>query len=812
MAKEIRVKIVGDASGLQQTIGGVSTSFKGLFKAGAIAGLGFKAAEIGVDKLSEGLKLGFERAEQHNAIMAQVTQALKTTGGASNITAAQIDALAKSIQDKTGIDKLQVLSSEKMLLSFQNIRNEAGKGNAIFSRATQVIQDYAARTGKDATAATLLFGKALEDPLKKSAGLARAGIVLTDAQKKVIKGFIDSGDKVKAQSYLLGLLEKRYGGAAQAAGDTLGGKLARLKFRLEDVAESVAQKLLPYFEKFVDWITSEWPKASAVIQRFFNFMKKALEPLRPAFDAIVTLVQDIAGGKWQKLWDDILRVVQKTVVGIVEAIGNIAPLILSKLGNVADKILTGMGLGNVGSSVKRIFDDVLQIIRGAIDVIAGIFTGDWSRVWEGLQNIFGGLVAGIRDVLQGLLQLVADISMRIGAAIWSGIQAGAGALGDLLNTYVVQPIVGALDTAWTTVSGAATTAWQTIIAGLQAVWSTIAGIASAAFSGIETAITSVWTVVQTVTDTVWGAISTSLGTIWNGLQAVASAAFGAVTTAITTAWTVIQLVTSTVWSAIQSLLSTTWDTLKGLASTAWAAISGAITTAWNTVQRVTNAVWQPVYDAVHAAFVWFRDTSSAVWSAVSSAVTTAWSTVSGPLGSFKGILGDVKGFFSWLLDNAKAAWGAVAGAISGFWDAAGGVLDSFRSALSAILGLIQKIIDAWNTVKGLGTLGGGEWPKGVPVPKKHQGGQIRMHGGGEVPVIAQVGEYMLRRAAVASIGTGNLDYMNRTGQIPMGGPQVVEHTTVLRVGEYELGRAVEKIQVRNQRYGGLGPVRTRAGA
>lgn len=61
-------------------------------------------------------------------------------------------------------------------------------------------------------------------------------------------------------------------------------------------------------------------------------------------------------------------------------------------------------------SARDIFNSVKQIFRGLIDFIAGVFTGDWDRVWRGVVNIFGGIFNGISAIakapLNGLIGLI----------------------------------------------------------------------------------------------------------------------------------------------------------------------------------------------------------------------------------------------------------------------------------------------------------------------------------------------------------------------------------------------------------------------
>ena len=51
------------------------------------------------------------------------------------------------------------------------------------------------------------------------------------------------------------------------------------------------------------------------------------------------------------------------------------------------------------------------------------------------------------------------------------------------------------------------------------------------------------------------------------------------------------------------------------------------------------------------------------------------------------------------------------------------------------------------------------------VDKMHSGGPIRMHSGGEVPILAKAGEYMVSERGVKSVGTDTLDRINRGGGI-----------------------------------------------
>lgn len=61
--------------------------------------------------------------------------------------------------------------------------------------------------------------------------------------------------------------------------------------------------------------------------------------------------------------------------------------------------LFGPVLGNVlngfFANVKNIWDAIKQVFEGIINFIRGVFTGDWQRAWQGVQDIIGGIFEGM---------------------------------------------------------------------------------------------------------------------------------------------------------------------------------------------------------------------------------------------------------------------------------------------------------------------------------------------------------------------------------------------------------------------------------
>jgi len=249
--------------------GGMGAAFKnlgGLF-AGAMAGLAVK--DFLGDALSE--------ARESQKVGALTASVIRSTGGAAKITADQVGSLAEALSRKTGIDDEAIQSGSNLLLTFKNIKNEAGAGNDVFNQATAAALDLSKAGFGSVESASKMLGKALNDPIKGISALGRAGVTFTDQQKEQIKTLVKSGDVLGAQKIIMAELQSQVGGAAEATA-TAGDK-ARVTF--DNLKESAGNKLLPVIDnlaqKFTDLVQG-WQDGTGTggkLRDVFNQTSKA---------------------------------------------------------------------------------------------------------------------------------------------------------------------------------------------------------------------------------------------------------------------------------------------------------------------------------------------------------------------------------------------------------------------------------------------------------------------------------------------------------------------------------------------------------
>lgn len=355
---------------------------------GALAGIG--VTKLITDSLSE--------AHEAQKVGALTAQTIKSTGGAARVTAKHVGDLATSISNKVGVDDEAIQSGANMLLTFKNIRNEAGKGNKIFDQSVQTTTDLAAAMAAASggelnfRSAAIQMGKALNDPVKGITALSRVGVTFTDQQKKQIKALVASGDTMKAQKIILKELKSEFGGAAKSQAT----EADKARVAIGNLEEQVGTALLPVVD---------------------DLAQKVSKDVVPAVSNFVTQMQDGTGaggklaGELKSIYDTGKNVVTflNDLPGPVKKFaveGGIALVVLSKMRGLFGPSATALngfvsGMANaetrMGTTAKaaRRLGSGIQTLAGAGGMLLladGAKKGD-SAVGA-LETTLGGAAAG----------------------------------------------------------------------------------------------------------------------------------------------------------------------------------------------------------------------------------------------------------------------------------------------------------------------------------------------------------------------------------------------------------------------------------
>jgi hypothetical protein len=301
----IVVEARDEASKTIKGIGSALSTAVGTF----VGGAALKIATKGFEKLTGVIGDCIGESRDAAKAMAQTRSVIKSTGGIANVTAEQIADTAGSLSHLTLFTDDAIQAQENLLLTFTNVRNEAGAGNDIFKQATEIGLDMAQALGTDAAAGAVQLGKALNDPVAGIGALSRVGVTFTADQKEMIKGMVEAGNVMGAQKVILAELNKEFGGSAAAAAAADGG-FHLLQQRFDDVKQTIGDELMPVLQTFMGWlagpgmdIVERWGKAIAT-----GIRDTAVPAIALYTKTVGDLIFAMKNGQWEQLRLDLSQI------------------------------------------------------------------------------------------------------------------------------------------------------------------------------------------------------------------------------------------------------------------------------------------------------------------------------------------------------------------------------------------------------------------------------------------------------------------------------------------------------------------------
>ena len=219
-------------AGTSSIAGGATKAFTGMFGSILAGNLVTQAVTKTLNTMKTAVISVVEAAIESQKVEAQLEAVLRSTGYAAGMTKDQLIGLAKGLQGVTTFSDEAIIGAENILLTFTNI------GKNIFPEATEAVMNMSTALGQDLKSSAIQLGKALQDPILGVTALRRVGVNFNEAQTKVIKKLVETGRAAEAQRMILKELATEFGGSAQAAAKTFGGRLAQIKNQINEMKES----------------------------------------------------------------------------------------------------------------------------------------------------------------------------------------------------------------------------------------------------------------------------------------------------------------------------------------------------------------------------------------------------------------------------------------------------------------------------------------------------------------------------------------------------------------------------------------------
>lgn len=410
----------------------------------------------------------------------------------------------------------------------------------------------------------------------------------------------------------------------------------------------------------------------------------------------------------------------------------------------------------VFQQISNILNEALDILTGLFDIFAGIFTGDWDMVWQGVQEVFGAVwdfvVATFENWISTFTSLADTVLGWFGTdweTVWTNVKTFFSDTWNAISSFfsgiltgiktfftdtwnaIVSFFSGILSGIYSSVTGTMTeihdtftNIWDSITGFLSGAWETIKNIVTVGIMAVKEIISAAFQIITLPFRFIWENCKDTVLSIWETIKSVIGEKIDAVKEKITTVTTAISNVASAAWNAISSTASSLWEGIKGtigskidaakekvstatsaitsVASSAWSSVSSTASSLWNTISSTVSSKISAASSAVSSATSTITSVASSAWSSVSSTASSQWesirSAISSKLSSAKSTVSSLmSGITSTMSSGLSSALSTVSGKFSSIYSTISSKMSAARDAVgNAISALKSKFNFSWS--------------------------------------------------------------------------------------------------------------------
>lgn len=410
----------------------------------------------------------------------------------------------------------------------------------------------------------------------------------------------------------------------------------------------------------------------------------------------------------------------------------------------------------VFQQISNILSAALDVLTGLFDIFAGIFTGDWDMVWQGVQEVFGAVwdfvVATFENWISTFTSLADTVLGWFGtdwetvwtnvktffSDTWNAISAFFSGILTGIKTFFIETwdsivsffsgilsgISSSVTGTMTEIHDTFTNIWDSITGFLSGAWETIKNIVTVGIMAVKEIISAAFQIITLPFRFIWENCKETVLAVWETIKSVIGEKIDAVKEKITTVTSAISNVASAAWNAISSTASSLWEGIKStigskidaakekvstatsaitsVASSAWSSVSSTASSLWSTISSTVSSKISAARSAVSSATSTITSVASSAWSSVSSAASSKWesvrSTISSKLSSAKSTVSSLmSGITSTMSSGLSSALSTVTGKFSSIYSTISSKMSAARDAVgNAISALKSKFNFSWS--------------------------------------------------------------------------------------------------------------------
>lgn len=355
------------------------------------------------------------------------------------------------------------------------------------------------------------------------------------------------------------------------------------------------------------------------------------------------------------VWQSVQTKIMSVVVSITSIIRNNIPLIKGIFSNTFN-------------GVRNIVKGSLNIVLGIAKVFSGLFTGNFRKMWSGVQQIFSGFIRVIKGIFQasfvgqivrlavimgtkikGTFSNLAKVSRVIFSALgtwmskkwtsikdntvgkakllWSGVKAWWSSLGK--NTRTTMSSIGSfMSKKWQSIKSGTVNKAKATWSGVKGWWSNLNKNTRATMNSVGNFMSKKWQSIKSGTVNKAKSTWSGVKNWWSNLSKNTRATMNSVGKFMSSKW-------SSIKSNTVNRAKNTWSGVKGQ----WASLSKGTRNTMNSVGAFMSKKWRGIKNGTVNLVTGMKDKVVGVMNKMGDVI--------------KSVTGDIKGFFSGMIDKVK---------------------------------------------------------------------------------------------------------------------------------------------------------------
>lgn len=641
-------KKVGSATATFKThssqVNNVGTSLKSL----ATKVVGVVAAYASIRQIVSFTQDCIAAANAQTAAEQRLQQTMSNVSGTTQVQIDSIKAYAATLQGLTTIGDEVAIHGASQLATFQ-LQGDTIKTLMPALEDLAVAQYGVSVSSDQMQSMANLVGKVMTG---STSALTRYGVVMNDAQQKVLK----TGTESQKAAVLVDVLKQNFGGLAEAMANTPEGRIQQLKNAWGDVQEVIGAKLYPVITKTLTWMAEKIPSVQNVIVGAVN----ACQPVFTAFtDAVLPSVNNL-----------------------LQAFKNIGSAIVNAFGEQAS--------GGITRLVTDLIPGLINVLSVAGNGIAAIIN-HW--------NIFAPIVAGVATAIGVYKAAVFACNVVEGernglitiATTLTGAQAASFAP---LTTMTIAQTVA------TSALSAAQTALNALFLASPIGWIVLAiGAVVAIFAvlwnkceGFRNFWKGLWSSVKNAVSSAWNAIQPAISAIKNGIGKVVnylSDLFGGIKKQLEPVLNAVKDTVSEKLSNIKKAYNEHGGGIKGIAAAAIEGVKGYYTAGFTFLDKLTGGKLSAIVSKIGEKLAPVKEKFAAVFEGVKPVITVLITFIKN---NFEIAKTTILNIFNGIKDNIMNFVNSVKTSISGIIDGIKLVFEGIKNVIINIVGFIVGVL------------------------------------------------------------------------------------------------------------------------